>query len=128
MELKYDWKPVKEFDEILFHQFEGIARISINRPHVHNAFTPKTVQEMIHAMDYCRDAEDIRVIIFTGEGGKAFCSGGDQSVRGHGGYVGKDTVPRLNVLDLQKQIRSIPKPVVAAVAGWAIGGGHVLHV
>ncbi len=131
MELKYDWQPIAlatEFDEILFHQFEGIARISINRPHVHNAFTPKTVQEMISAMDYCRDSEAIRVIVLTGEGGKAFCSGGDQSVRGHGGYVGEDQVPRLNVLDLQKQIRSIPKPVIAAVAGWAIGGGHVLHV
>jgi naphthoate synthase len=131
MELKYDWQPItlaKEYDEILFQQFEGIARISINRPHVHNAFTPKTVQEMIQAMDYCRDSEEIRVIVFTGEGGKAFCSGGDQSVRGHGGYVGGDQVPRLNVLDLQKQIRSIPKPVIAAVAGWAIGGGHVLHV
>ena len=128
MELKYNWQPIKEYEEILFQEFEGIARISINRPHVHNAFTPKTVQEMIQAMDYCRDSEDIRVIILTGEGGKAFCSGGDQSVRGHGGYVGKDTVPRLNVLDLQKQIRSIPKPVIAAVAGWAIGGGHVLHV
>jgi naphthoate synthase len=128
MELKYDWQPIKTYDEILFHQFEGIARISINRPHVHNAFTPKTVQEMIEAMNYCRDSEDIRVIVLTGEGGKAFCSGGDQSVRGHGGYVGGDQVPRLNVLDLQKQIRSIPKPVIAAVAGWAIGGGHVLHV
>lgn len=128
MELKYNWQPIKEYEEILFQEFEGIARISINRPHVHNAFTPKTVQEMIQAMDYCRDSEDIRVIVLTGEGGKAFCSGGDQSVRGHGGYVGKDTVPRLNVLDLQKQIRSIPKPVIAAVAGWAIGGGHVLHV
>ena len=128
MDLKYNWQPIKEFDEILFTQFESIARISINRPEVHNAFTPKTVQEMIEAMDYCRDSEDIRVIVLTGEGGKAFCSGGDQSVRGHGGYVGKDQVPRLNVLDLQKQIRSIPKPVIAAVAGWAIGGGHVLHV
>ena len=129
MELKYDWQPIaKQFDEILFHQLEGIARISINRPKVHNAFTPKTVEEMIEAMNYCRDTEDIRVIILTGEGGKAFCSGGDQSVRGHGGYVGGDKVPRLNVLDLQKQIRSIPKPVIAAVAGWAIGGGHVLHV
>ena len=131
MELKYDWQPIaltKQFDEILFHQLEGIARISINRPKVHNAFTPKTVQEMIEAMNYCRDSEDIRVIVLTGEGGKAFCSGGDQSVRGHGGYVGGDKVPRLNVLDLQKQIRSIPKPVIAAVAGWAIGGGHVLHV
>jgi naphthoate synthase len=128
MELKYDWQHIVQFDEILFQQFEGIARISINRPKVHNAFTPKTVQEMIEAMNYCRDNEDIRVIVLTGEGGKAFCSGGDQSVRGHGGYVGGDQVPRLNVLDLQKQIRSIPKPVIAAVAGWAIGGGHVLHV
>ncbi|MCG8476729.1 MAG: 1,4-dihydroxy-2-naphthoyl-CoA synthase [Cytophagales bacterium] len=128
MELKYDWKPIKEYKEILFHQFEGIARISINRPRVHNAFTPLTVQEMSDAMNICRDNTDIRVVVFTGEGGRAFCSGGDQSVRGHGGYVGEDTVPRLNVLDLQKQIRSIPKPVVAAVAGWSIGGGHVLHV
>ena len=83
---------------------------------------------MIDAMNICRDDERIGVIILTGEGGKAFCSGGDQSVRGHGGYVGEDTFPRLNVLDLQKQIRSIPKPVIAMVAGWAIGGGHVLHV
>ena len=128
MELAYDWQSIKEYEEILFQQFEGIARISINRPQVHNAFTPKTVQEMIEAMNYCRDTESIRVIVLTGEGGKAFCSGGDQSVRGHGGYVGGDQVPRLNVLDLQKQIRSIPKPVIAAVAGWAIGGGHVLHV
>ena len=128
MESNYSWKSIKEYKEILFDLFEGIARISINRPQVHNAFTPLTVSEMIDAMNYCRDSEDIRVIVFTGVGGKAFCSGGDQSVRGHGGYVGKDTVPRLNVLDLQKQIRSIPKPVIAAVAGWAIGGGHVLHV
>ncbi len=128
MESTHAWKSIKEYQEILFELFEGIARISINRPQVHNAFTPLTVSEMIDAMNYCRDSEDIRVIVFTGVGGKAFCSGGDQSVRGHGGYVGKDTVPRLNVLDLQKQIRSIPKPVIAAVAGWAIGGGHVLHV
>jgi naphthoate synthase len=128
MSYKYPWKPIKEYKDILFHSFEGIARISINRPHVHNAFTPLTVKEMIDAMYICREDADIRVVILTGEGGKAFCSGGDQSVRGHGGYVGEDTVPRLNVLDLQKLIRSIPKPVVAAVAGWAIGGGHVLHV
>ena len=128
MQLKYDWKSVKEYKEILFHKYEGIARISINRPEVHNAFTPLTVQEMIDAMLLCREDESIGVIILTGEGGKAFCSGGDQSVRGHGGYVGTDTVPRLNVLDLQKIIRSISKPVIAAVAGWAIGGGHVLHV
>ncbi len=128
MERKYNWKPVKEYQEILFHKFEGIARISINRPKVHNAFTPLTVEEMIDAMHLCREDAEVGVIILTGEGGQAFCSGGDQSVRGHGGYVGDDKVPRLNVLDLQKMIRSIPKPVIAAVAGWAIGGGHVLHV
>jgi naphthoate synthase len=128
MNLKYPWQPIKEYKEILFQKYDGIARISINRPHVHNAFTPLTVKEMIDAMNFCREDADIRVVILTGEGGKAFCSGGDQSVRGHGGYVGEDTVPRLNVLDLQRMIRSIPKPVIAAVAGWAIGGGHVLHV
>ena len=128
MNLKYPWQPIKEYKEILFHKYEGIARISINRPQVHNAFTPLTVQEMIDAMYICREDADIRVVVLTGEGGKAFCSGGDQSVRGHGGYVGRDATPRLNVLDLQKMIRSIPKPVIAAVAGWAIGGGHVLHV
>jgi len=128
MNLKYPWKTIKEYKEILFQKHEGIARISINRPEVHNAFTPLTVKEMINAVEHCREDEEVGVIILTGEGGKAFCSGGDQSVRGHGGYVGSDTVPRLNVLDLQKLIRSIPKPVIAAVAGWAIGGGHVLHV
>jgi len=128
MQLKYQWKQIKEYKEILFHKYNGIARISINRPDKHNAFTPDTVQEMIDAMNKCREDTEVGVIILTGEGGKAFCSGGDQSVRGHGGYVGTDTVPRLNVLDLQKMIRSIPKPVIAAVAGWAIGGGHVLHV
>lgn len=128
MNNKYSWQPVKEYKEILFHKYNSIARISINRPEVHNAFTPTTVKEMIDAMMICREDADVRVIILTGEGGKAFCSGGDQSVRGHGGYVGEDAMPRLNVLDLQKLIRSIPKPVIAAVAGWAIGGGHVLHV
>lgn len=128
MTSKYDWKPLKQYEEILFSYYQGIAKISINRPQVHNAFTPKTVQEMSEAMELARQNPEVGVIILTGEGGKAFCSGGDQSVRGHGGYVGKDLVPRLNVLDLQKQIRSIPKPVVAMVAGWAIGGGHVLHV
>jgi naphthoate synthase len=123
-----NWSIIKEYKEILFSFHEGIAKISINRPEKHNAFTPLTVSEMIDAMNICRDRADIEVIILTGEGGQAFCSGGDQSVRGHGGYVGEDTVPRLNVLDLQKQIRSIPKAVIAMVAGWAIGGGHVLHV
>jgi naphthoate synthase len=128
MNYKYPWQPVKEYQEIVFHKFEGIARISINRPHVHNAFTPLTINEMIEAMNLCREDKDVGVIIITGEGGNAFCSGGDQTVRGHGGYIGADTTPRLNVLDLQRIIRSIPKPVIAAVAGWAIGGGHVLHV
>lgn len=128
MKLKYDWKTITEYKEILFQQYNGIARISINRPKVRNAFTPLTVKEMIDAMNYCREDATIGVIILTGEGGEAFCSGGDQSVRGHGGYVGTDAVPRLNVLDLQRIIRSIPIPVIAAVAGWAIGGGHVLHV
>lgn len=128
MTSSYNWKTIKEYKEILFSEFEGIAKISINRPQVHNAFTPLTVSEMIDAMNICKDRTDLGVIILTGEGGKAFCSGGDQKVRGDGGYVGGDGVPRLNVLDLQRQIRSIPKPVVAMVAGWAIGGGHVLHV
>ncbi len=128
MERKFNWESIKEYEEILFEYYNGIARISINRPRVHNAFTPLTVKEMSDAMHICREDENIGVVILTGEGGKAFCSGGDQSVRGEGGYVGEDKVPRLNVLDLQKQIRSIPKPVIAMVAGWAIGGGHVLHV
>jgi naphthoate synthase len=128
MAQQFEWKPIKVYQEILFESYEGIARISINRPQVHNAFTPLTVSEMSDAMNICREDVSIGVIVLTGVGGKAFCSGGDQSVRGHGGYIGTDTVPRLNVLDLQKQIRSIPKPVIAAVAGWAIGGGHVLHV
>jgi naphthoate synthase len=128
MQSQFQWKIIKQYKDILFTEFEGIAKISINRPHVHNAFTPLTVAEMIDAMNICRERTDLGVIILTGEGGKAFCSGGDQKVRGDGGYVGGDGVPRLNVLDLQKQIRSIPKPVIAMVAGWAIGGGHVLHV
>ncbi len=128
MSEKIQWETIRTYDDILFQLHEGIARISINRPHKHNAFTPQTVQEMIDAMHICREDMRIQVIVLTGEGGKAFCSGGDQSVRGHGGYVGEDHVPRLNVLDLQKMIRSIPKVVIASVAGWAIGGGHVLHV
>jgi naphthoate synthase len=123
-----NWTSIKEYNEIKFEFFEGIAKISINRPHKRNAFTPLTVKEMIDAMHICRDNLDIQTIILTGEGDEAFCSGGDQSVRGHGGYIGSDMVPRLNVLDLQKQIRSIPKAVIAMVKGYAIGGGHVLHV
>ena len=128
MKSNFPWETIKEYKEILFQRYKGIAKISINRPHKHNAFTPLTVQEMSEAMEMARQDTKIGVIILSGEGGKAFCSGGDQSVRGDGGYVGEDQVPRLNVLDFQKQIRSIPKPVVAMVAGWAIGGGHVLHV
>jgi naphthoate synthase len=122
------WQPIKTYNDILFDFCEGIAKITINRPERRNAFTPLTVQEMIDAMLICREDPRIQVIILTGAGDKAFCSGGDQSVRGVGGYVGKDQVPRLNVLDLQKIIRSIPKAVIAMVAGYAIGGGHVLHV
>jgi naphthoate synthase len=128
METKVNWEIIREYEDILFQYYNGIGKISINRPHKHNAFTPLTVQEMSEAMELARQDTRIGVIILTGEGGKAFCSGGDQSVRGDGGYVGQDQVPRLNVLDLQRQIRTIPKPVIAMVAGWAIGGGHVLHV
>src|SRR5574343_426763 len=128
MESKHPWTTIKEYKEIKFSFLDGIAKISINRPERHNAFTPLTVKEMSEAMELARQNPDVGVIILTGEGGKAFCSGGDQKVRGHGGYVGDDGVPRLNVLDLQMQIRRIPKPVIAMVAGWAIGGGHVLHV
>ena len=128
MNATYAWETIREYREIKFDFFEGIAKITINRPHKRNAFTPLTVQEMIEAMNHCRDNTAIGVVVLTGEGPDAFCSGGDQSVRGHGGYVGEDQIPRLNVLDLQRQIRSIPKPVIAMVAGYAIGGGHVLHV
>ncbi|MEJ2319223.1 MAG: 1,4-dihydroxy-2-naphthoyl-CoA synthase [Gemmatimonadales bacterium] len=117
------------FEDILYHKSsEGIAKITINRPEVRNAFRPLTVQEMSRAFDAARDDEAVGVVILTGMGDKAFCSGGDQRVRGEGGYVGTDGIPRLNVLDLQRQIRTLPKPVIAMVAGYAVGGGHVLHV
>lgn len=128
MQSNYPWETIKEYEEILFSYYDGIAKISINRPHKRNAFTPLTVKEMSEAMELARQDERVGVVILTGEGGEAFCSGGDQSIRGHGGYIGEDKVPRLNVLDLQMQIRRIPKPVIAMVAGYAIGGGHVLHV
>jgi naphthoate synthase len=123
------WIKIKDYEDILLEKTEdGIAKVTINRPEVHNAFRPKTVVELKDAFDVVRDDSSVGVVILTGMGDKAFCSGGDQKVRGEGGYVGGDGLPRLNVLDLQKQIRSLPKPVVAMVAGWAIGGGHVLHV
>lgn len=123
-----EWKTIKEYEDILFDYYNGIARITINRPRYRNAFTPTTTREMSDALRICREMEDVSVIVLTGAGDKAFCSGGDQNVKGKGGYIGKDGVPRLNVLDVQKQIRSIPKPVIAMVNGYAIGGGHVLHV
>jgi naphthoate synthase len=124
------WTTVREFEDIRFETTdEGqIAKITINRPEVRNAFRPQTVKEMLIALELAHEDPQVGVIILTGEGEKAFCSGGDQKVRGHAGYVGDDGVPRLNILDVQKKIRQMPKPVVAMVAGYAIGGGHVLHV
>ena len=128
------WQPGKEYREIIYETYEGIAKITINRPFRRNAFTPRTVMEMYDAFSEARDDAGIGVIILTGanHGGahedEAFCSGGDQMVRGNGGYVGEDNIPRLNVLDLQRLIRVVPKPVIAMVNGYAIGGGHVLHI
>jgi naphthoate synthase len=123
-----NWQPVRAYEDIRFERDGGLAKITICRPEVRNAFRPKTLFELIDAFTRAREDNSIGVIIFTGEGDLAFCSGGDQRIRGNEGYVGDDGVPRLNVLDLQRLIRSLPKVVIAAVAGYAIGGGHVLHV
>ena len=125
-----EWKSIKTYTDIRYERAadDGIARITINRPEVRNAFRPQTVSELIDAFNHVRDDMTTGVVLLTGQGDLAFCSGGDQRVRGHGGYVGEDQVPRLNILDVQKQIRYLPKPVIAVVAGYAIGGGHVLHL
>jgi len=123
------WEKIKDFDDInLESTKDGVAKLTINRPEVRNAFRPKTVSEMLSALDIVNESSEIGVLIITGYGDKAFCSGGDQKVRGDAGYLGDDGVPRLNILEVQKRIRSLPKPVIAMVAGYAIGGGHVLHV
>lgn len=128
------WQSLHDYQDIRYEQAvgpdgpEGIAKITIDRPEVRNAFRPQTVLELKEAFDRARDNVEVGVVILTGEGPLAFCAGGDQRVRGEGGYVGADGVPRLNILDVQRQIRSIPKPVIAMVAGYAIGGGHVLHM
>ena len=131
--MEFNWEKAKEYTDIIYEKMEGIAKITINRPEVRNAFRPETVIEMHDAFLDAKEDPNIGVVLLTGKGpakdGKyAFCSGGDQKVRGDQGYVGKDGVPRLNILEVQKLIRSMPKPVIALVAGYAIGGGHVLHV
>ena len=123
------WNKISDFEDIRLEKTtDGVAKITINRPEVRNAFRPETVNELLVALDVVREDADVGVVILTGEGDKAFCSGGDQKVRGNAGYIGGDGVPRLNILDVQKKIRALPKPVIAMVAGYAIGGGHVLHV
>ena len=123
-----EWKSKRQYADVLYDVADGIARITINRPEVRNAFRPQTLFELADAFNAAREDPEVGVVVLTGAGGEAFCSGGDQRIRGEAGYVGADGVPRLNVLDLQRQIRSLPKPVIAMVAGFAIGGGHVLHV
>lgn len=128
-----NWQLIAGFEDILYHKADGMAKVTINRPHIRNAFRPQTISEMIRAFTDAREDTDIGVVLLTGTGptsdGKyAFCAGGDQKVRGEGGYISENGVPRLNVLDLQRLIRTMPQPVIALVAGYAIGGGHVLHV
>lgn len=122
------WAAGGKYEDILYHKAGGIAKITINRPATRNAFRPQTVKEMSHALNDARDDEKIGVIILTGEGKEAFCSGGDQKIRGEAGYKDENGVHRLNVLDFQRQMRTCPKPIIAMVAGYAIGGGHVLHL
>ncbi|MEE3384152.1 MAG: 1,4-dihydroxy-2-naphthoyl-CoA synthase [Prevotella sp.] len=126
--MQREWTTIKDFKEILFEKYNHIAKITINRPRYRNAFTPLTTLELSQAFSYCRESSDIRVVILTGAGDKAFCSGGDMHVKGRGGYIDEQGMPRLSVLDVQMQIRRLPKPVIAMVNGYAIGGGHVLHV
>ncbi|MCB0349306.1 MAG: 1,4-dihydroxy-2-naphthoyl-CoA synthase [Bdellovibrionales bacterium] len=126
---KENWIAIKEYSDIKLEKTEdGVAKVTINRPEVRNAFRPETVKQLIEAFNIIREDTTIGVAILTGEGKDAFCAGGDQKVRGNAGYIGDDGVPRLNVLDLQKIIRQMPKPVIAMVAGFAIGGGHILHL
>jgi len=122
------WKPDGDYEDILYHTSEGIAKITINRPEVRNAFRPTTLFELAEGFEVARNDPEVGVIVLTGAGDEAFCSGGDQRIRGDAGYIDPAGVPRLNVLDLQRQIRTLPKPVIAMVAGYAIGGGHVLHI
>ena len=122
------WEKVRDYNDIIFEKADGIGKITINRPEVHNAFRPETLDELLDAFSRCREDAEIGGVIFTGAGNRAFGSGGDQRVRGNGGYVGGDGVPRLNALDLQYALKYLPKPVIAMVAGYAIGGGHVLQL
>ncbi len=128
MTTQRNWETIKEFTDIFFDYFEGIGKITINRERYRNAFRPTTVNEISEALRICREDQRINVIVLTGAGDKAFCAGGDQKVKGEGGYIDENGIPRLNILEVQKQIRSMPKPVIAMVNGFAIGGGHVLHV
>lgn len=123
-----NWLKIKDYTDILFDFYDGIARITINRPEVYNAFRPLTNTEILDALAYCRDHAEVRVVVLTGAGDKAFCSGGDQHYKSRGGYRDADGTPRLNVLDIHKAIRSLVKPVIAMVNGYAIGGGNVLQV
>ncbi len=126
--MAFEWKSHGDYTDIRYETIAGIAKITIDRPEVRNAFRPTTLFEMSDAFEQARDDADIGVIILTGEGDKAFCSGGDQRIRGDAGYVDPKGTPRLNVLDLQIQMRRLPKPIIAMVAGYAIGGGHILHL